>query len=159
MPLSLIKGGSSNPYVIPLNNHLNDPLAPANITSTRQMVGGKSKKKANKKTNKNKKKCLKCKCVLFFCKCNKKSKTAKSGKGTKNGKKTKSGKRTKSGKKTRGKKMKGGNITLNAYNANPVLSFNTANGSSVSSHIIGGVNNHILNKGDMGYTQNETTFI
>ena len=72
---------------------------------------------------------------------------------------TKSGKRTKSGKKTMGKKMKGGNITLNAYNANPVLSFNTANGSSVSSHIIGGVNNHILNKGDMGYTQNETTFI
>ena len=111
------------------------------------MVGGKSKKKANKKTNKNKKKCLKCKCVLFFCKCNKKSKTAKSGK------------RTKNGKRTMGKKMKGGNITLNAYNANPVLSFNTANGSSVSSHIIGGVNNHILNKGDMGYTQNETTFI
>ena len=159
MPLSLIKGGSSNPYVIPLNNHLNDPLAPANITSTRQMVGGKSKKKSNKKTNKNKKSCLKCKRVLFFCKCNKKSKTAKNGKGTKSGKKTKNGKKTKSGKKTMGKKMKGGDITLNAYNANPVLSFNTMNGSSVSSHIIGGVNNHILNKGDMGYTQNETTFI
>ena len=122
MPSLKIKGG--NPYVIPLNNHLNDPLAPSNIISTRQMIGGKKTKRKSKKQRKTKKRlCKKCR------------------------------------KMRKSKKMKGGNVDINAYNANPIASFNTVNGASVSSHIIGGVNNHILNKDSMSSIPNETPFI
>jgi hypothetical protein len=124
---SKIKGG--NPYVVPFNNHLNDPLSPNVLISTRQVVGGKSKKQRKRGKSIKKKKTIK-----------------------KRSKKTKS-------KKTKQKKLKGGSLLINAHNANPVLTFNTFNGASISSNLVNGVNNPMINSRDMNYVTNQSPFV